>query len=191
MTHNPDLPRCGWVPPSDALYCKYHDEEWGVPIYDPKALFSKLIQDGMQAGLAWITILRKRETILEAFDGLDPDIIKNYTDKDRERLLNNPGIIRSKLKINAAIKNAKAFLQLQEEMGLSYVYVSQHMGVVKHFSDKVIVMQDGEVVEKGPTAEVFSSPQHSLTQKLLDSHFSAPTHDRTNRISKATPKIKC
>ncbi|MGF1871424.1 ATP-binding cassette domain-containing protein [Photobacterium indicum] len=82
-------------------------------------------------------------------------------------------------------------LELQEEMGLSYVYVSQHMGVVKHFSDKVIVMQDGEVVEKGPTAEVFSAPQHSLTQKLLDSHFSAPTHDRTNRISKATPKIKC
>ena len=106
MTHNPDLPRCGWVPPTDELYCHYHDTEWGVPNYDSKSLFSKLIQDGMQAGLAWITILRKRSNILEAFDGLDPDIIAHYTDKDRERLLANPGIIRSKLKINAAISNA-------------------------------------------------------------------------------------
>ncbi|RWX55376.1 peptide ABC transporter ATP-binding protein [Photobacterium chitinilyticum] len=82
-------------------------------------------------------------------------------------------------------------LELQEEMGLSYVYVSQHMGVIKHFTDKVMVMQNGEVVEQGLTAEVFAAPQHSLTQKLLDSHFSAPAHDRTNRISSATPKIEC
>ncbi len=82
-------------------------------------------------------------------------------------------------------------LELQEEMGLSYVYVSQHMGVIKHFTDKVMVMQNGTVVEQGLTAEVFAAPQHSLTQKLLDSHFSAPSHDRTNRISSATPKIEC
>ncbi|BDR34008.1 TPA: ATP-binding cassette domain-containing protein [Photobacterium damselae] len=82
-------------------------------------------------------------------------------------------------------------LELQEEMGLSYVYVSQHMGVIKHFSDKIMVMQDGEVVEKGRTKEVFEDPQHPLTQKLIESHFSAPTQDRTTRISKATPKIKC
>ena len=106
MSHNPDLPRCAWVPPNDELYCHYHDTEWGRPIWDDKALFSKLIQDGMQAGLAWITILRKRENILRAFDGLDPDIIAHYTDKDRERLLGDAGIIRSKLKINAAISNA-------------------------------------------------------------------------------------
>jgi cationic peptide transport system ATP-binding protein len=82
-------------------------------------------------------------------------------------------------------------LELQEEMGLSYVYVSQHMGVIKHFTDKVMVMQNGEVVEQGLTADVFANPQHPLTQKLLDSHFSAPSHDRTNRISSATPKIEC
>ncbi|MFC1503175.1 ATP-binding cassette domain-containing protein [Pseudomonadota bacterium] len=82
-------------------------------------------------------------------------------------------------------------LEMQEEMGLSYVYVSQHMGVIKHFSDKVMVMQHGEVVERGPTDEVFSNPQHPLTQKLLESHFSAPAHDRTSRISRATPKISC
>ena len=120
MSHNPDLPRCGWVPPSDELYCHYHDTEWGRPIWDDKALFSKLIQDGMQAGLAWITILRKRETILEAFHGLDPDVIAHYTDADRERLLGNAGIIRSKLKINAAITNAQIFIKMRDEEGLNF-----------------------------------------------------------------------
>ena len=120
MSHNPDLPRCGWVPPHDELYCHYHDTEWGRPIRDDKALFSKLIQDGMQAGLAWITILRKRENILKAFDGLDPDIIAYYTDKDRERLLNDKGIIRSKLKINAAIHNAQIFRQMRDEENIDF-----------------------------------------------------------------------
>lgn len=120
MTHDPDLPRCGWVSPTDELYCHYHDTEWGVPNYDSKSLFSKLIQDGMQAGLAWITILRKRETILEAFDDLDPDIIAHYTDKDRERLMNNPGIIRSKLKINAAISNAQIYIKMRDEEGIDF-----------------------------------------------------------------------
>jgi len=120
MSHNPDLPRCGWVSSTDELYCHYHDTEWGVPNYDSKSLFSKLIQDGMQAGLAWITILRKRETILEAFDGLDPDIIAHYTDKDRERLLANPGIIRSKLKVNAAISNAQIFVKMRDEEGIDF-----------------------------------------------------------------------
>ncbi len=120
MNHNPDLPRCGWVSPTDELYCHYHDTEWGIPNYDSKSLFSKLIQDGMQAGLAWITILRKRETILEAFDGLDPDIIAHYTDKDRERLLADPGIIRSKLKINAAITNAQIYIKMRDEEGIDF-----------------------------------------------------------------------
>jgi len=120
MTHNPDLQRCGWVPPNDELYCNYHDTEWGRPIRDGKALFSKLIQDGMQAGLAWITILSKRESILKAFDGLDPDIIAHYTDKDRERLLADKGIIRSKLKINAAIHNAQIFIAMRDEEGIDF-----------------------------------------------------------------------
>ena len=81
-------------------------------------------------------------------------------------------------------------LELQEEMGLSYVYVSQHMGVVKHFSDKVMVMQKGEVVEKGRTANVFANPKHPLTQKLLNSHFSSPTREKSSRIINSTPKIK-
>ncbi|NNC37477.1 MAG: DNA-3-methyladenine glycosylase I [Acidimicrobiales bacterium] len=120
MAHNPDIPRCQWVPPKDELYCHYHDTEWGVPNYDSKSLFNKLILDGMQAGLSWITILRKRPEILKAFDGLDPDIVAYYTDKDRERLLGNPGIIRSKLKINAAISNAQIFIKMRDEEDLDF-----------------------------------------------------------------------
>lgn len=118
--HDPDLARCGWVPPTDGFYCHYHDTEWGVPNYDSKSLFSKLIQDGMQAGLSWITILRKREEILRAFDGLDPDIVAHYTDSDRERLLANAGIIRSKLKINAAITNSQIYRKMRDEEGINF-----------------------------------------------------------------------
>ena len=120
----PDLPRCDWVPPSDPLYTHYHDMEWGRPIRDDKALFSKLIQDGQQAGLAWITILRKREEMLRVYDGFDPDKLAFYTDKDRERLLGNAGIIRSKLKINAAISNAQIFIKMRDEEGLNF---SEHL----------------------------------------------------------------
>ena len=116
----PDLPRCGWVPPTDPLYTHYHDTEWGRPIRDSKALFSKLIQDGQQAGLAWITILRKREEMLRVYDGFDPDKVALYTDKDRERLLGNAGIIRSKLKINATISNAQIFVKMRDEEGLDF-----------------------------------------------------------------------
>jgi len=122
MTYDviPDLPRCGWVPPTDPLYTHYHDTEWGRPIRDSKALFSKLIQDGQQAGLAWITILRKREEMLRVYHGFDPDKVAYYTDKDRERLLGNAGIIRSKLKINAAITNAQVFVKMRDEEGLDF-----------------------------------------------------------------------
>ena len=113
--HDLDVPRCGWVPKDDKLYCWYHDDVWGRPVYDPKALWAKLILDGQQAGLAWITILRKRDNFYAAYDGLDPDIVANYTDADRARLLDNPGIIRSRLKINATIKNAQAYIRMRDE----------------------------------------------------------------------------
>lgn len=113
--HNPDLPRCGWVPAHDAFYCHYHDTEWGRVQRDPKQLFSKLIQDGQQAGLSWITILRKRENLLAAYDGFDPDIVAHYTDADRARLMGDAGIIRSKSKIDATIGNAKAYLAMRSE----------------------------------------------------------------------------
>tara|TARA_R110001606_G_scaffold138537_6_gene276767 strand:+ start:31 stop:615 length:585 start_codon:yes stop_codon:yes gene_type:complete len=105
---------CAWVNSPDPIYAAYHDTEWGVPEYDSRALWEKLMLDGFQAGLAWITILRKRETMREAFHGFDPEIIARYDDSDRERLLANPGIIRSKLKIEAAITNAQAWLDMRE-----------------------------------------------------------------------------
>ncbi len=105
--------RCDWVPPTDALYCAYHDEEWGVPEYDSRALWEKLVLDGMQAGLSWITILRKRDNIRRAFDGFDPQKVAAYGDADMERLLGDAGIIRSRAKCQAAIDGAKLFLDMQ------------------------------------------------------------------------------
>ncbi|MEE2525248.1 DNA-3-methyladenine glycosylase I [Hyphobacterium sp. HN65] len=108
------LTRCPWAPDSDPLYAAYHDTEWGVPEYDSRALWEKLVLDGMQAGLAWITILRKRDTIREAFDQFDPEKVARYGDADIARLLANPGIIRSRAKIDAAIGGARIFLDMRD-----------------------------------------------------------------------------
>ncbi len=105
---------CAWAPAGDALYRAYHDEEWGTPERDDRALFEKLILDGFQAGLSWRTILAKRENFRRAFDGFDPEKIARYTPKKVERLLADPGIIRSGTKINAAIGNARAYLDIME-----------------------------------------------------------------------------
>ena len=105
--------RCGWCG-SDPLYVAYHDEEWGVPEYDARALWEKLVLDGFQAGLAWITILRKRETMRAAFDGFDPEKVARYGEEDRARLLADPGIIRSGAKIDAAIGGARIWLDMRD-----------------------------------------------------------------------------
>ena len=105
---------CPWAPANDALYRQYHDEEWGVPEYDDRALFEKLILDGFQAGLSWRTILYKRENFRRAFDGFDVEKIARYTPKKVERLLQDEGIIRSRAKIEATIGNAKSYLKIME-----------------------------------------------------------------------------
>jgi len=109
-----DIKRCAW-PGTDPLYVAYHDEEWGVPEYDHRALYEKLVLDGFQAGLSWITILRKRENFRKAFHGFDPEKIARYGKRDTERLLKNEGIIRSRAKIEAAIKGAKLWLDIMEK----------------------------------------------------------------------------
>jgi DNA-3-methyladenine glycosylase I len=106
--------RCDW-PGTDPLYVAYHDEEWGVPEYDARALYEKLVLDGFQAGLSWITILRKRENFRKAFHKFDPQKIARYSKRDVARLLKNEGIIRSKAKINAAIKGAQLWLDIEEK----------------------------------------------------------------------------
>lgn len=108
--------RCPW-PGEDPLYIAYHDDEWGVPEHDDRALFEKLVLDGFQAGLSWITILRKRESFREAFDGFEPERIVRYTPAKVEKLLENPGIIRHRGKIEATIGNARAYLDIMEKEG--------------------------------------------------------------------------
>lgn len=107
------IKRCDWSG-SDPLYIQYHDEEWGIPIFDSQQLFEKLILDGAQAGLSWITILRKRDGYRKAYDNFNPEKMARYTDKKLEKLMQNPDIVRNRLKINSARQNARAFLALQE-----------------------------------------------------------------------------
>jgi len=119
--------RCTW-PGTDPLYVEYHDKEWGVPIYNDQLLFAKLILDGAQAGLSWITILRKRENYWHAFDNFDPEKIARYNDVKFTELMNNPGIVRNRQKINSAIKNAKAYLVLKEELSSFSEYLWEFVG---------------------------------------------------------------
>jgi len=122
-----DIVRCEW-PGEDRLYVAYHDEEWGVPEYDPRALYEKLVLDGFQAGLSWITILRKRENFRRAFDRFNPEKIARYGRRDVARLLKDEGIIRSRAKIEAAIKGAQAWLDIQEEPGGFTEFIWKHTG---------------------------------------------------------------
>jgi DNA-3-methyladenine glycosylase I len=108
--------RCAWCPP-DPLYVAYHDEEWGRPVHDDGHLFEMLCLEGAQAGLSWITVLRKRDTYRAAFDGFDAEKMARYGNAKRARLLADPGIIRNRLKVDAFISNAQAYLKLRDEPG--------------------------------------------------------------------------
>ncbi len=126
MRKKNDVVRCSW--PSDDLSILYHDREWGVPLHDDRGLFEFLILEGAQAGLSWDTILRKRENYRAAFDGFDPKKIASYDRRKVQRLLRDEGIVRNRLKIASAIRNAKAFLALQKEFGSFDRYVWQFVG---------------------------------------------------------------
>ncbi|GAA4346916.1 DNA-3-methyladenine glycosylase I [Kangiella taiwanensis] len=118
--------RCGWVS-DDPLYIEYHDKEWGRPEYDNQKLFEMLCLEGAQAGLSWITVLKKREHYRKVFDNFDPVKIAQYDDKKREKLLNDPGIIRNKLKVNAFIVNAQRYLAITETQSFKD-YIWQFIG---------------------------------------------------------------
>jgi DNA-3-methyladenine glycosylase I len=113
LVHPDGLKRCAW-PKQDPLYVAYHDEEWGVPEYDDRALYEKLMLDGFQAGLSWITILRKRDNFRRAFDSFEPEKIARYTPKKVERLMQDAGIVRNRSKIEGAILSARAYLEIME-----------------------------------------------------------------------------
>jgi DNA-3-methyladenine glycosylase I len=113
LAHPDGLARCPW-PKQDPLYVAYHDQEWGVPEFDDRALYEKLMLDGFQAGLAWITILRKRDNFRQAFDDFEPERIARYTPKKVERLMGDAGIVRNRAKIEGAVTSARAYLKIME-----------------------------------------------------------------------------
>jgi DNA-3-methyladenine glycosylase I len=116
--HDDRKPRCPW-PGQDPLYLAYHDEEWGVPEWDGRALYEKLILDGFQAGLSWITILRKREAFRAAFDGFDPRKIASFDSAKIENMMQDKGIVRNRAKIEGAVTSARAFLAIEESQGFA------------------------------------------------------------------------
>lgn len=138
MTHQQadQLPRCDWVDQNNPLYVAYHDEEWGVPVHDERKHFEMLVLEGAQAGLSWATILNRREGYRQAFDNFDPEKVAAYDEAKVETLLQNPGIIRNRLKVRSAVKNAQVFLEIQREYGTFDHYIwgfVNHQPVVNHF----------------------------------------------------------
>lgn len=115
MAKNPAPARCPWVPLDKPDYVDYHDREWGVPVYDDRLMFEFLVLESAQAGLSWYTVLKKRENYRKAFAGFDPKRIARFTPKRIDRLLHNEGLIRNRLKIEAAVNNARAYLEVQDE----------------------------------------------------------------------------
>ena len=145
--HDDGICRCGWCG-VDPLYMAYHDEEWGVPEYDSQALFEKLQLDGFQAGLSWITILRKRDAFREAFDGFDPELMAKYNARKRAALMNNAGIVRNRLKVEASVTNAQAYLAIPD------------------FSAYLWGFLDGEVVQNKRRSMTDIPAQTPLAEKI-------------------------
>lgn len=144
------MKRCSWVNEKNDLYVKYHDEEWGVSSYDDTYLFEMLLLESFQAGLSWECILNKRESFKEAFDGFDYRKIACYDDKKINILLNNSGIIRNKLKINAAINNAKVFINIQKE------YKSFSNYIWGFNNNKIVVNKDDNFRTTSPLSDKIS-----------------------------------
>jgi len=147
--------RCAWCP-ADPLYIAYHDTEWGVPVHADRALFEMLCLEGAQAGLSWLTILRKRETYRNAFDGFDAEKMVRYDAAKRRRLMQDPGIVRNRLKVDAFISNAKAYLEIRASSG--------------SFDDYIWRFTDGEVLRRRPLylgGVAQSTPQSDAMSKDL------------------------
>lgn len=146
--------RCGWVPSGDALYEAYHDKEWGVPVYDDRIIFEFLVLESAQAGLSWITILRKRENYRRLFANFDPQKVARFAPKDVTRLLNDAGIIRNRLKIEATINNAQRFLEVQKEFSSFSKYIWPFVGGKpkrnkwRHIKELPAVTPEAEVLSK-------------------------------------------
>ncbi|MFN8529507.1 MAG: DNA-3-methyladenine glycosylase I [Anaerolineae bacterium] len=132
-----EIIRCGWAAHADPIYSRYHDEEWGVPVHEDIRHYEFLVLDGMQAGISWYIVLKKREAFRAAFDHFDPVKVAQYGPEKIEELMQNAGIVRNRQKINAAVTNAKAFLKVQEEFGTFDRYIWGFVGgktLVNHWT---------------------------------------------------------
>jgi DNA-3-methyladenine glycosylase I len=155
-----DLVRCPWAGIADPIYARYHDEEWGVPKADDRALFEKLVLEGFQAGLSWLTILKKRENFRSAFHAFDPGRIARYGDRDIARLMADPGIVRNRLKVEATIDNARALLALQKRTSLAaflWHFLDGRPKTNQHASFKTVPAQTpvSKAISKALKAEGF------------------------------------
>ena len=151
------IKKCEWAKSEDMI--KYHDEEWGVPIHDDRKLFEFLILEGVQAGLSWSTILKRRVTYRKAFDDFYPGKVSNYNEEDVKRLLNDGGIIRNKLKIAAAINNAKKFLEIQKEFGSFDRYIWSFV------NNKQIINNPTKLSEIPATSEISDEMSKDLKKR--------------------------
>ena len=143
--------RCSWVDEKSEIYVKYHDEEWGIPKYDDRDLFELLVLESFQAGLAWITVLKKREAFRDAFDNFDVIKFANYKEEKINELLNNEKIIRSRGKINASINNAKIFILIQKEFGSfsNYIWSFTNKKVIKNITNNIPVSTElSDIISK-------------------------------------------
>ncbi|MCC8098181.1 MAG: DNA-3-methyladenine glycosylase I [Eubacterium sp.] len=181
--------RCFWVNNKNELYVRYHDEEWGVPVYDDKKLFEMLILESFQAGLSWECVLNKREDFRKAFDGFDAFKISRYSDEKIIQLMNNPKIIRNRLKITAAVKNAGVFLKTQKEWGSFSAYIW-------HFTNGNVIYETGKTVS--PLSDTVSRELKKRGMKfvgstIIYSYFQAVgiinSHERECYLYSAPPKI--
>ena len=149
MPENEKYQRCAWVNLNNEVYVKYHDEEWGVPLYDDKKLYELLILESFQAGLSWECVLNKRENFRAAFDSFDIDKIIAYNDSKKQELMSNPGIIRNRRKIDAAVKNSIAFKKIAEEYGSFCKYIWS-------FTDGKTVIEDYTLRTISPLSDEIS-----------------------------------
>ncbi|MFJ8235830.1 DNA-3-methyladenine glycosylase I [Ureibacillus sp. NPDC094379] len=149
--------RCKWVT-KEPLYIKYHDQEWGVPVYDDRKLFEMLCLEGAQAGLSWWTILQKRENYRRVFDQFDAEKIVNYSDEKLQSLKEDPGIVRNKLKIQSVVTNAKAFLKIQQEYGTFSAYIWS-------FVDHKPILNRWETFQDVPTTTQLSDAMSKRLKK--------------------------
>lgn len=205
--------RCAWVNPNNDLYIKYHDQEWGVPVYDDRKLFEFIILEGAQAGLSWETILKRREGYRRAFADFDPEQVAKFDEEKIQDLLQNPAIIRNKLKVRGAVQNAQAFLRIQKEFGSFSKYIWGFVDgkpIINHRTSIEHIPAVTELAEKiskdlkkrgftfvGPTI-IYAHMQatgmvndHTIDcfryREVIENYWSRELNSRTARVIKSLP----